>query len=252
MKNGVSQMKIALVDDDQSCLDKMSGLCHDFGIQNRCQIETALFTSGKAFLEALDSSKFSVIFMDIYMEGMDGISTALKMRERESSSILIFMTCSMEFMRDAFSCHAFEYIIKPFSPERIKNVLQDVLKVLPLSSKYIEISSNRKTNPVFLNNIISVITDAHYLNIGLSDNTALRSRMTMPEFIKKVEGDSRFISVNKGIMLNADYILDFQDNCCILENGARFPIRVRDRKKTEQVVRNYHFEKILRQQRYDS
>lgn len=244
-------MKIALVDDNQSCLDEMFKLCCDFGIQNHCQMQIELFTSGKAFLEALDSSSFSVVFMDICMNEMDGISTALKMREKEHNSILIFLTCSMEFMSDAFSCHAFEYIIKPFSAQRIINVLQDVLKVLPLSSKYIEISSNREMIYVFLDNILSVTADAHYINIGLADNSTLRSRMTISEFIQKTDGDSRFISINKGITLNADYILDFQDNCCILENGSRFPIRVRNRRKTEQAVRDYHFEKIRRQQRHD-
>lgn len=245
-------MKIALVDDDQSCLDEISRLCCDFGIQNHCQMEIMHFTSGEDFLEAFDNSRFSVIFMDICMNEMDGISTALKMREKEPHSILIFLTSSMEFMSDAFSCHAFEYIIKPFPAQRIINVLHEVLKVLPLSSKYIEISSNREIVPVLLDHILSVTTDAHYLNIGLADNSMLRSRMTMPEFIKKVGGDSRFVPVNKGITLNADYILDFQDNCCILENGERFPVRVRNRKKTEQAVRNYHFEKIRRRQRHDS
>lgn len=241
-------MKIALVDDNQSCLDEMFRLCCDFGIQNHCQMKIELFTSGNAFLKALDSSNFSVIFMDIYMNEIDGISTALKLREKEHNSILIFITSSMEFMSEAFSCHAFEYIIKPFSAQRITNVLQDVLKVLPLSSKYIEIYSNREIIRVFLDNILSVITDAHYINIELSDNSMLRSRMTMSEFMKKTDGDSRFISINKGITLNADYILDFQDNCCILENGSRFPIRVRNCRKIEQAVRDYHFEKIRRQQ----
>ncbi len=114
-----------------------------------------------------------------------------------------------------------------------------------------EISSNRKTIPVFFHHIISVITDAHYLNIQLADNTILRSRMTISEFMEKARGDSRFILINKGIILNADYILDFEDHCCILENGERFPIRVRSRQKTEQAVRNYHFEKIRNRQRHD-
>lgn len=244
-------MKIALVDDDQNCLNEMAMFCHDFSIQNCCQIETVLFSGGKAFLEALDSTSFSVVFMDVYMNEIDGILTALKMREKDQNCILIFLTSSMEFMPDAFSCHAFEYIVKPFSRQRITAVLLDVLKVLPLSSKYMEISSNRKTIPVFFHHIISVITDAHYLNIQLADNTILRSRMTISEFMEKARGDSRFILINKGIILNADYILDFEDHCCILENGERFPIRVRSRQKTEQAVRNYHFEKIRNRQRHD-
>mgnify|MGYP002509216348 CR=1 FL=1 len=66
------------MDDDQNCLNEMAMFCHDFSIQNCCQIEMVLFSGGKAFLEALDSTSFSVVFMDVYMNEIDGILTALK------------------------------------------------------------------------------------------------------------------------------------------------------------------------------
>lgn len=241
-------MKIALVDDEQKYLDEMAGLVSDFGTQHSCQMETVPFLNAEAFLTAFEDGGFSAVFMDIYMDGMDGVTAALKMRGLDSGCILVFLTSSMEFMPDAFSCHAFEYITKPFSPQRIFNVLTDILEVLPPLQKYIEVSSERKTVRVFLDEIASVITDAHYLDIGLSDGGRLRCRMTMAEFMGLTDGDSRFLSVNKGIAVNAEYILEFEDNCCVLENGAKFPIRVRDRLKIEQAARNYNFEKIRNRQ----
>ena len=55
-------------------------------------------------------------------------------------------------------------------------------------------------------------------------------------------------TINKGIVVNADYILTFEDNCCIMENGIQFPVRVRDFLKIEQTVRKYHFMKIRERQ----
>ncbi len=243
-------MKIALVDDEPIYLDKMERLCQDFALQNQCLIETVPFTSGETFLKSLKQDSFPLVFMDIYMSGMDGITTALKMREHDSRCLLVFLTSSKEFMPDAFSCHAFEYITKPFSEKRVAAVLQDALKVLPPALKYIVITSSRKTIPVFLHDIISAVTDAHYINFSLMNGTSLRSRMTMPEFLRLTENDPRFILVNKGIALNADHILDFENNCCILENGTTFPIRVRNCQKVEQSIQNYHFEKIRSHQRY--
>ena len=151
-------------------------------------------------------------------------------------------------MPDAFSCHAFEYIIKPFSPQRIFKVLGDILEMLPPLQKYIEVINGRKTIRVFLDEISSVITDAHYLDIALSSGETLHCRMTMPEFVMLTDGDSRFLAVNKGIMVNAGCILEFTDNCCVLENGAKLPIRVRDRLKIEQAARDYNFRKIRERQ----
>ena len=111
--------------------------------------------------------------MDIYMEKMDGITAALKMREQDNSCLLIFLTSSADFMPDAFSCHAFEYIVKPFSEERVAKVLEDAMSILLPYPKYMEINSNRRIIPVFYRDIISAVTDGHYLDISLTDESIL-------------------------------------------------------------------------------
>lgn len=170
------------------------------------------------------------------------------MRERDKNCLLVFLTSSAEFMPEAFSCHAFEYVTKPFSGERIAAVLRDALKVLPDTARYIEIQSDRKTVPVLLGSIAYAVTDAHYLEIGMTDGSTLRSRMTLAALLAQIGEDARFITINKGIVVNADYILTFEDNCCIMENGIQFPVRVRDFLKIEQTVRKYHFMKIRERQ----
>lgn len=241
-------MKIALVDDEQNYLDEMTRLVCDFGRQHCCHMETVPFLNAEAFLETFGDGGFSAVFMDIYMDGMDGVAAAQKIRSTDSRCILVFLTSSTDFMPDAFSCHAFEYITKPFSPQRIFKVLGDILEVLPPLQKYIEIGNGRKTVQIFLDEIFFVITDAHYLDFTLSNGKIIRCRMTMPQFAGLTGGDSRFLTINKGITVNADYILEFEDNCCVLENGAKLPIRVRDRLKIEQAARDYNFRKIRERQ----
>ncbi len=245
-------MRIALVDDDQNCLDEMEKLCADFGARYNCHIETAAFTDAESFLHDFTDGSYSVVFMDIFMENTDGIAAAGCLRRHDCECLLVFLTSSTEFMPDAFSCHAFEYVLKPFSGERIESVLLDAMKILPERQKYMEVLSGRKTVRIFLDQIVSVMTDAHYLEIRLSDGSAIRTRMTVLNFQSETGEDPRFLTVNKGIVLNADYIADFEENCCILKDGSRFPVRVRDRLKIEQSVADYHFQKIRREQHHDT
>lgn len=184
------------------------------------------------------------------MEGMDGVAAALEMRKSDSGCLLVFLTSSTDFMPDAFSCHAFEYVTKPFSEKRIFDVLADAVKVLPQEQKYIELAADRKTVRVFLSDIASAATDAHYIMVTLADGRGLRCRMTMPEFMEKTGGDARFIPINKGIAVNAEFILEFKNGCCVMESGARFPVRVRDSARVEQMASDYHFEKIRSRQRH--
>ncbi len=103
---------------------------------------------------------------------------------------------------------------------------------------------------VALENIVCAITDAHYLDVALANGTSIRCRMTTGQFLEQAAFDERFVLVNKGIIVNAAYVIDFNNNCCILENGTRLPMRVRDGLIIEQAVRDYNFNKIRKKQRY--
>lgn len=240
-------MHIALVDDEQGCIDEISEICREFGQDHGIETQISAFTDGEGFLGSLEKCGergYDIVFMDIFMRGMDGVAAAKRLRRGNSACILIFLTSCGDRMPEAFSCHAFEYIIKPCTPMRVRDVLKDALLLLPDLSNYIDIYSNRRTVRVPVEMIVSVVTDAHYLEIGLSDGTMLRSRLTMPEFMERTS-DPRFLSINKGIVVNADFVVGFEDNCCLLKNG-RFSIRVRDRLKIEQAFLDYNFKKMRR------
>ncbi len=240
-------MKIALVDDDAACLSEMEKLCHAFAVREQRAVETVRFLSAEAFLAAPPESGFSLVFLDIYMDGLSGVEAARLLREVDSRCLIVFLTSSAEHMPEAFACHAFEYVTKPFTPERIEDVLRDAFRLTPDDASYIEIGTGRRSVRVLLEQIVSVSTDGHYLDIGLTDGRTLRPRMTMAEFLDDTGRDARFLIVNKGVALNAEYISDFENNCCILENGARFPIRLRDKLQIEQAVLDYHFDSLRRQ-----
>ena len=242
-------MKIALIDDEQMYLDEMERICRDFGEKNGLKVGISAFQSAESFLGTLGSNIYSVVFMDVYMSGINGVRAAQRLREYDRNCLLIFLTTSGEHMPEAFSCHAFEYIQKPFTRQRVTDVLNDALKIIPVQTKYVDLYCERKNVRVTLDEIVSVVTDAHYISIETSDGKQLRCRMTMAQFMERA-ADPRFILVNKGIAVNADHIVGFENSCCLTDNGARYPIRVRDRLKIEQAVRNYNFDRIRSRQRY--
>lgn len=243
-------MNIALVDDEQVYLDKMSKLCRDFGQENNVRVNVKTFLSGEDFLENFEADKYSLVFIDIYMKGINGIKTAKAIRKTDATCLVVFFTSSMDFMPDAFSCHAFEYITKPFIKERIFDVLKDAANIVPSASRYVEITSNRKTVHLLLSDIISVVSDAHYLNIRVRGGNILRSRMTSSAFMNITGHDPRFFIVNKGVILNADYVTTCEGSNCIMNDGSQYPLRVKDAHKIKSVLQKYQFNKIRNEQKY--
>ncbi len=240
-------MRIAIVDDEPACIEDISRCCRAFGERRGLELELIPFQSGEAFLRA--GRGFPLVFLDIYMQGMDGIAAAQALRARDAKCLLVFLTSSPDFMPDAFSCHAFDYLVKPVSDARAARVLEDALRALPPSPRCLVLPNGRQKVSVPVETIVSVLSDAHYLEISLTDGSILRSRLTVSGFLELAAGDSRFIQINKGILVNAEFVSDFENNCCLLEGGGRFPVRVRDARKVEQAVRDYHFARMRSKQR---
>lgn len=234
-------MKIAIVDDEQSCTEQMKILCQDFETRTGEPTELTCFLGGAEFLNTFQPGVYQIVFMDIFMKGINGIDTARKLREIDHACLLVFLTFSSDFMPDAFSFHAFDYITKPFSERRIFQVLDDAQKHFPKQTPCINIVSGRQTIPLLLSDIVSVVNDAHYLDICTKDGKHLRSRMTAENFLRLTGHDPRFLSVNRGILVNADYIHALTKKACILTDGTSFPVRVRDSQKLENALRQYHF-----------
>lgn len=243
-------MRIAIVDDEQCCREELTLLLRAAGGSCGCRIELAQFPGAGEFLDALPREPFDLVFMDIFLTGMDGVAAAARLWEADKRCLLVFLTSSQDFRQDAFAVHAFDYLTKPVTPERVSTVLRDALAVLPQEEKYIKVVSGRKTVALLLQNIASVVTDAHYVDIRLVDGVAVRSRMTIQEFLALTEADPRFLTINKGIVVNADNLARLEGACCVMEDGARLPVRVRDRAQVEQAVRDYHFTKIRSSQRH--
>ena len=128
-------------------------------------------------------------------------------------------------------------------------VLDDASSYVSDNSKYIEVMCDRRNTLISLKEIVSVESDAHYINIGVVSGLRYRTRMTIAEFLKLADNDTRFIPVNRGIVLNADYIKDIEGSVCVTGNGERFPIKIREKTRIEQSIREYMFKKIRENQR---
>ena len=74
-------MKIAICDDEKEFRDLIRVYIEDYLNTKDILYTIDTFISGEKFLNETFPSEYSIIFLDINMEGMDGITTAKKIRE---------------------------------------------------------------------------------------------------------------------------------------------------------------------------
>lgn len=155
-------MKIAIVDDDAQDTDRLAAFLAEWSEEHHLDFSVTVFHKSSDFLKAFETARYSLVFMDIYMGPPSGIETAMKLREKDSHALLIFLTSSPEHMSDAFRCHAFDYLVKPFDLEQMKKTILDALAFLPEKEQYLNLSVRKQNVPIFYSDIRYVLASSNY------------------------------------------------------------------------------------------
>ena len=81
-------------------------------------------------LEYIEVNKPDIIFLDINMPKLDGMALGKIISHFPKQSLIIFITAHKDFAVDAFAIQAYDYILKPYSEERIVSTLINIEKCL--------------------------------------------------------------------------------------------------------------------------
>ena len=84
------------------------------------------YATGEELLAA--DRSFDLVFLDIQLEGMNGMEVARALRAKKEETVLIFVTGSKEYVFDAFDVYAFHYLLKPLVEEKLDEVLGRALR----------------------------------------------------------------------------------------------------------------------------
>lgn len=158
-------------------------------------------------LDFLKSNFVDVIFLDINMPGVDGMSMAKITKKLRNSPKFVFITAYPEYAVDAFEIEAFDYILKPYSEERIISTL----KKLERNSEDEERSNGKvalkdggkivlkNKNDIYFckangkDTLVYTKDQVYKINIGIS------------EYLK-ILNDSNFIRTHKSYIVNINKI----------------------------------------------
>lgn len=118
--------RIAIVDDEKNQIQKIERIVSQFFNEKDIKITIDTFSSGEELLKK--DFSYDIIFMDIMMDGIDGIETAQRFRVNHKNSALFYITSFQDYIQKCMTVHPFAFIKKPFSDQDVINNLKDYLK----------------------------------------------------------------------------------------------------------------------------
>ena len=120
-------MDIAVVDDEKAIREHICGLVEEQQPESRIEA----YATGEELLAS--GKRFDIVFLDIQMEGMNGIEAARSLRERNTNlgvgdTVLVFITGIKEYVFDALALYAFQYLLKPIDEDKFAEVLERAVR----------------------------------------------------------------------------------------------------------------------------
>ncbi len=210
-------MKVALCDDEQNFLNDLTNLIKDV-----CEAEITEFSGGEEFLSDFCANKYDVIFLDIEMSKIDGITTAKIIRETDPRVIIVFVTSHKEFALDGYEVNAYRYILKG----QPKQLYIEQLRSVYNEYRQRHLSFGIKSGTTALNIAVEeIIYFEVFKRIILLHTT--KEKYEFYGKLSEIEKDKRlidFIKPHKSYYINLAYIERIENNTITMKNANKIPL----------------------------
>lgn len=176
--------------------------------------EIVTYSSGQALIDEFRDFNLSVdlLFLDIYMPGIDGIQTAQEIRARCRDVKIIFLSSSKDHYPEAYEVFAFNYIVKPFDRERLCAVLNRALDEFRKESSYkISIQYKGTSHSVDCRDILYVESRDKLLLFHLAEESSLQCYGKLDEVLKELPERS-FFRCHQSFIVNLSHVTEVSDN----------------------------------------
>lgn len=212
-------IKFALCDDNVQLLAKLQEILESIFIQNNLDA-TVTFASDNIdeFLNFVNTNEVNVLFLDIDLNSrFNGIELAKKIREKNKSIYIIFLTGHFEFIVSAFECITFDFIQKPFSRAKLEKTINRLFDDINANtSKFLKLNHNKDVVNQNLVNFIQKDGMKTIYNMNSGSVIAYGSFSNISE-----ELPTNFVRCHKSFIVNVDNIsnVDFKNNIIFFKDS---------------------------------
>lgn len=204
-----------IVDDEQLArqfLREMLAKHREVNVVAECK-------NGFEAVKAVSEHNPDLIFLDIQMPKLDGFEV-LELIDRQDIAV-VFATAYDQYALKAFDSHAVDYLLKPYSGERLARAIEKVMKnrgtLLPEMSELrtddsgaseylsrIVVKDGSKIEVIPVNDVSYIQAEDDYVNIHHGNQSVLKHQ-TLSSIAKSLDSN-RFVRIHRSSIVNIDYV----------------------------------------------
>lgn len=198
--------RVVIVEDEQQHTDRLVTLLRDYQEKHPAiAFEIKCYNNPHRFL-AEYACDADIIFLDIQMPNIDGMTVAKKIRAIDNRVMLIFTTALAQYAIAGYEVQAFDYILKPLGSEIFEVKLTRALRVLEANSseEWIDISTKTETRRIPVSQVTYIEVDNHDILIH-SKGAVFRHWGSLREYEQRLCG-MHFARCNTCYLVNLKFV----------------------------------------------
>ena len=237
--------KVLIVDDEKMARDRIKRFLTS--LANNIQIFEA--ENALEALEKIKNDKPDILLLDIQMPVMTGFDLLYQIEDRNFQ--IIFQTAYDEFAVKAFEVNACDYLLKPFTEERLLAAMNKAFRLLDQNINIQKLEKHLESSKIFLNtvvsksgtstrlikvrNIMAFKSEDHY-TFAMTDQGEFIIENSLSWLEKKLD-PNLFVRCHRSNLVQVGYIekIGNTDSSFIyLKNGLELPLSRESRKKLKE------------------
>lgn len=233
-------MRIAICDDEDFIYEQLRDYIRYAMVENkiRDQVEIVYFSSGEKLIQSYKNHKrFDILFLDIAMRRLDGITVGKAIREFDENAIFIFVSSHQERALETFDCVTFHFLPKPLKYPKFNQVFVKAVKPFHRDHAQYVIQFRNEIIRIPIDQIKYVeVVRRHLMFHTMEGDFEMVS--TLRETLEELRPYD-FIQVHQGFLVNMNQIKRLLKSELILVDGATIPLSVHRRPEVVMSYKNF-------------
>lgn len=129
-------LSVAICDDEPAVCREIEELLAGQLVRADLDGNTRVFSDGESLVRAYERGEadFQIVFLDIKMQAMNGISAAREIRSYDEKVLIVFITSSAEYVFRGYEVKAFRYILKTELHQAFRKIFEECMEELRADS----------------------------------------------------------------------------------------------------------------------
>ncbi len=211
-------------------------MASDFFRKKNSEIRLRTFLSGEDLLNY--DGQIDILFLDIQMDGMDGLETARKLRAGKFRGFLIFITVLKEMVFQSFEVQAYDYLVKPVDEKQFEKTMERLfasMQNVGEDSLLVQQGYERRIVPKDEIVFCEVIDRKIYLNLASGEVVDYYERIENLE----TKLDSYFFRCHRSYLINLKHLKGYKNGTAYMDNNKEVPVSRLRSKEFSGVVLQY-------------